>query len=87
MYRINDHSLTPTPIETKVSTSLNHTINFHVHDGFRADELTYIEVETPWAKDGRAMMTSSIFAKDGTLIATCTQEVCVDRHNMEGMRN
>ena len=75
IYAINDHSKTPTPVETKVSTSLNHTINFHVHDGFRADELTWIEVETPWARDGRAMMVSKIFTKEGMLIATCTQEV------------
>lgn len=74
IYAIGDTSLTATPLETKVSTSLNHTIHFHVHDGFRADDLCYVEVETPWARDGRAMMTSRIFTKDGLLIATCTQE-------------
>lgn len=85
IYRIGDHSMTPTPAETKISTSLNHTINFHVHDGFRADDLTYIEVETPWAKDGRAMMTSKIFTKDGVLIATCTQEVCSPVSDVAGV--
>lgn len=58
-----------------MNTSLNHAIHFHVHDGFRADELTYIEVTSPWARDGRARMHSRIFSKDGLLIATCEQQV------------
>ncbi|KAF2097956.1 hypothetical protein NA57DRAFT_57128 [Rhizodiscina lignyota] len=58
----------------KMNTSLNHAIHFHIHDGFRADDLTYIEVESPWARDGRAMLRSKIFSKDGLLIATCEQE-------------
>lgn len=61
--------------QVKVGTTLNHSIHFHVHDGFRADDLTYIEVETSWGKDGRAMLSSRIFSKDGLLIATCAQEV------------
>lgn len=61
--------------QVKVGTTLNHSIHFHVHDGFRADDLTYIEVETSWGKDGRAMLSSRIFSKQGLLIATCIQEV------------
>jgi acyl-CoA thioesterase 8 len=59
----------------KIMTSLNHTVHFHAHDGFRADELMYIEVSSPWAKDGRAMVNSSIFSKEGLLVATVIQEV------------
>ena len=58
----------------KLFTSLNHTIHFHVHDGFRADELTYVEVTSSWARDGRAVIHSKIFSQDGMLIATCVQE-------------
>lgn len=75
MPAINDQSRTPTPQKNKIGTTLNHSIHFHVHDGFRADELTYIEAETSWARDGRAMISTRIFSKAGMLIATCVQEV------------
>ncbi|KAK5075619.1 acyl-CoA thioesterase [Exophiala xenobiotica] len=74
MPAINDYSRTLTPNHYKIGTTLNHSIHFHVHDRFRADELTYIEAETSWAKDGRAMMSTKIFSKDDLLIATCVQE-------------
>lgn len=77
---IGDATGPTTPTQTRKGTSLNHTIHFHVHDGFRADSLNYIEVETVWGRDGRALMTSKIFAGEtqengGLLIATCVQEV------------
>ena len=76
---IGDMSRRPTENDLKIGTSLNHTIHFHRHDGFRADDLTYIEVETSWASDGRAMLHSNIFSQTGLLIATCSQEVSVCR--------
>lgn len=63
-----------TTSHVKLFTSLTHSVHFHTHKGFRADELTYIEVSSPWARDGRAMLYSKIFAKNGLLIATCAQE-------------
>jgi len=72
---INDRLRKPTPKKHKVGTTLNHSIHFHTHEGFRADELTYIEAETSWARDARAMISTKIFSKDGLLIATCVQEV------------
>ena len=77
LHKIGDHSRTPTPAGMKIMTSLNHTIHFHAHDGFRADELCYVEVTSPWAKDGRAVIHSNIFSTQGLLIATCVQEVRV----------
>lgn len=74
-HAIGDTTKTPTESRLKLGTSLNHAIYFHVHDGFRADDLTYLESETLWVKDGRAMMSTKIFSKDGLLIATCSQEV------------
>lgn len=72
---INDHARKPVPSGLKIMTSLNHTIHFHVHDGFRADDLLYVEATSPWAKDGRAMIHSKIYTKEGLLVATCVQEV------------
>lgn len=60
--------------DIQMYTSLNHTVHFHMHDGYRADELTYIEITSPWAKDDRAVMNSRLFTKEGQLIATCVQE-------------
>lgn len=77
LFAIDDHDRTRTSMPAmKVMTSLNHTVHFHVHDGFRADELMYIEVSSPWARDGRAMVHSRIFSHQGVLVATCVQEVC-----------
>ncbi|EXJ96080.1 hypothetical protein A1O1_01206 [Capronia coronata CBS 617.96] len=74
LWKIGDHTKTPTTAGMKIMTSLNHTVHFHVHDDFRADELVYIEVTSPWARDGRAMIHSRIYSKRGLLIATCVQE-------------
>jgi acyl-CoA thioesterase len=57
--------------------SLDHTIYFHEPSRVRADEWMLTEMESPWAGDGRAVVTQKIYSKDGTLLATCVQEVCV----------
>ncbi|KIW54874.1 acyl-CoA thioesterase II [Exophiala xenobiotica] len=54
--------------------SLDHTIYFHNPRAFRADEWMLTEMESPWAGDGRGLVVQRIWSKDGTLIATCTQE-------------
>ncbi|KAK3985700.1 acyl-coenzyme A thioesterase 8 [Cladorrhinum sp. PSN332] len=54
--------------------SLDHTIYFHEPKRVLADEWMLTEMESPWAGDGRAVVTQKIFAKDGTLLATCVQE-------------
>jgi acyl-CoA thioesterase 8 len=55
--------------------SLDHTIYFHQPKRLRADEWMLLEMETPWTGDGRGLVKQCIFAKDGTLLATCVQEV------------
>jgi acyl-CoA thioesterase 8 len=70
---IGDSSGKRTQSQFKLYTSLNHTIHIHSYD-FRADEMTYIEVTSDWAGDGRALMHSRLFSKTGKLIASCTQE-------------
>ncbi len=54
--------------------SLDHAIFFHNPRVFRADEWMLTEMESPWAGDGRGLVVQRIWSKDGTLIATCTQE-------------
>ena len=70
---INDTTRTPTKNSFQMLTSLNHTVRFHVHEGFRADDLCYIEVRCPWTNHRRAEVQSMIFDRQGTLIATCAQ--------------
>jgi len=57
--------------------SLDHSIFFHNPRAFRADEWLLTEMFTPWAGDGRGLVMQRVWGKDGTLIATCTQEGCV----------
>lgn len=35
----------------------------------------FTEMESPWAGDGRGLVTQRIYTKDGLLVATCVQEV------------
>lgn len=61
--------------EIGMMVSLDHTIYFHNPRSFRADEWMFTEMETPWADDGRGLVFQRMFSRDGTLIATCVQEV------------
>ncbi|PHH60164.1 hypothetical protein CDD82_2347 [Ophiocordyceps australis] len=54
--------------------SLDHSIYFHEPLRVRADEWMFVEMDSPWAGDGRGVVMQRIFAKDGTLLATCVQE-------------
>ena len=63
--------------EIGMMVSLDHTIYFHNPRKFRADEWMFTEMESPWAGDGRGLVFQKIFTRDGTLIATCVQEVSV----------
>jgi acyl-CoA thioesterase 8 len=61
--------------EVGMMVSLDHTIYFHEPRRFRADEWMFTEMASPWSGDGRGVVTQHIHAMDGTLIATCFQEV------------
>jgi acyl-CoA thioesterase 8 len=69
-----DTSRDATP-EIGMMVSLDHTIYFHNPRSFRADEWILSEMETPWSGDGRGLVFQRMYAKDGTLIASCVQEV------------
>lgn len=61
--------------EIGMMVSLDHTIYFHEPRRFRADEWMFSEMASPWSGDGRGVVMQHMFAKDGTLVATCVQEV------------
>lgn len=75
LHAINDTTKTPTRQQAKMYTSLNHAVYIHRHGGFRVDEICYVEARCVWAGDGRALVNTRIFDKDGECIATCVQEV------------
>ncbi|KAJ5365539.1 Chromate transporter [Penicillium concentricum] len=54
--------------------SLDHTIYFHQAKRLKADEWLLTEVKTNWADNGRGVVLQKIWARDGTLLASCTQE-------------
>jgi len=61
--------------EIGMMVSLDHTIYFHEPRKFRADEWMFTEMASPWSGDGRGVVQQHMFTKDGTLVATCFQEV------------
>lgn len=73
----SDEQETPTQRKQKIGmmVSLDHTIYFHNPRDFRADEWMIEEMETPWAGDNRGLVMQKIWSSDGTLVATCIQEV------------
>ncbi|TAQ84658.1 hypothetical protein B7494_g7019 [Chlorociboria aeruginascens] len=60
--------------EVGMLVSLDHSIYFHEPRRFRADQWMFSEMSTPWSGDGRGLVVQHMFAKDGTLVATCFQE-------------
>jgi acyl-CoA thioesterase II len=58
-----------------MAASLNHTIYFHRPEAVRADEWMCSERESPWAGNDRALVVQRIWSGEGTLVATCVQEV------------
>ncbi len=63
--------------EVGMMVSLDHTIYFHEPRNFRADEWMFTEMASPWSGDGRGVVSQHMFSADGTLVATCFQEVSI----------
>jgi acyl-CoA thioesterase 8 len=63
--------------EIGMMVSLDHTIYFHNPRDFRADEWLFTEMETTWAGDGRGLVFQRIYTRNGKLVASCVQEVCL----------
>lgn len=60
-----------------ISASLDHVIWFHDH--FRTDEWLLYATESPWSDNGRGFNTGRIFARDGRLVASVSQEGMIRR--------
>lgn len=73
--RATDHQKKGDQKQVGMMVSLDHSIYFHNPWAFKSDEWMLTEMESPWAGEGRGLVLQKIWAKDGTLIATCTQEV------------
>lgn len=58
-----------------MQVSLDHSIYFHEPKKVKADDWMLREMESPWSGEGRGVVTQRIFSRDGTLLATCYQEV------------
>lgn len=61
--------------EIGMQVSLDHSIYFHEPERVHADDWMFVEMESPWAGDGRGVVLQRVWGRDGTLLATCTQEV------------
>ena len=60
--------------EIGMMVSLDHSIYFHEPGLIKADEWMFTEMQSPWAGNGRGVVTSRVFNRDGVLLATCMQE-------------
>ncbi|KKA31224.1 hypothetical protein TD95_000812 [Thielaviopsis punctulata] len=54
--------------------SLDHSIYFHNPEAIKADDWMLTDIHSPFAGDGRGVVISHIYSKEGTLLATCVQE-------------
>lgn len=54
--------------------SLDHTIYFHHAAEIKADEWVFMELDSSWAGEERALVTQKIWNREGLLLASCYQE-------------
>lgn len=55
--------------------TINHSMYFHNVADIRVDEWMLAELQSDWAGNGRGVVSQRIWTRQGTLLATCTQEV------------
>lgn len=61
--------------EIGMMVSMDHTIYFHRPMDFKADEWFLSTHNSPWAGDGRGLVTQYVHTASGQHVATCFQEV------------
>ncbi|ERS95269.1 acyl-CoA thioesterase II [Sporothrix schenckii ATCC 58251] len=71
----------------KVMASLDHSLYFHDPVQLRADQWLLSEIHSSWAGSGRALVHMKIWGKDGTLVASCTQEGLVSVEDLPQARD
>lgn len=70
-----DQTVSSQPHRVGMMVSLDHTIYFHQVRRLKVDDWLLTEVQSHWAGQGRGLVSQKIWDKDGTLLASCTQEV------------
>ena len=55
-------------------TSLDHTVHFHTVQPQKPLSWVLVQLESPWAADGRALVRMRLWSPDGELLATAVQE-------------
>lgn len=61
--------------EIGMMVSLDHTIYFHNPQALKADDWLLASMDSPWAGEGRGLVTQKVWSKEGVHVATCVQEV------------
>lgn len=61
--------------EIGMMVSLDHTIYFHNPQALKADDWLLASIDSPWAGEGRGLVTQKVWNRDGVHVATCVQEV------------
>ncbi|EME49644.1 hypothetical protein DOTSEDRAFT_40820 [Dothistroma septosporum NZE10] len=61
--RIGDNERNAMPNHCKPLTTLNRSIHFRIHEGFRADDLVYFEPKTPWTGGVRGELLTRMLTK------------------------
>ena len=70
---LRPHAMIPRDPRLKTVASLDHAMWFHNRD-FRVDDWIFYQTEGYWTGSGRGLARGTLFARDGKLIATTTQE-------------
>ncbi|CAK7235132.1 acyl-CoA thioesterase [Sporothrix bragantina] len=67
--------------------SLDHSLYFHEPARLQADRWLLSEIHSSWAGCGRALVHMKIWGRDGTLVASCTQEGLVSVEDLPKVRD
>ncbi|MFC3050865.1 acyl-CoA thioesterase [Kordiimonas pumila] len=70
---LRPHAMTPLDPKLKTVASLDHTMWYH-EDNFRVDEWIYYQTEGYWSGHGRGLARGALYAANGTLLASTSQE-------------
>lgn len=70
---LRPHAMIPRDPRLKTVASLDHAMWFH-RDNFRVDDWVYYKTEGYWTGKGRGLARGALYARDGRLLASTSQE-------------
>ena len=76
------HAIIPRDKRLKTVASLDHAIWFH-RENFRVDDWIFYKTEGYWSGKGRALARGALYARDGRLLASTSQEGLIRLTNEE----